>query len=456
MATLSLPSRLDPQVSDFLETQKETVFQIAEAFGSPSHIVFPQLLSENSARFREVFLQHGLPESSVHFASKVNKGESFLEEASKDGIGVDVSSIEELRSALAHGVLGERISVSGPAKKERLMALAAQHNSTISIDSVNELEALIVLLQKIETPPASLVIRISDLNQKYSRFGVTSHDLPSMIAKIQPQSTRMILKGFHFHLSGYSTDERVTALQAAIQELQNARSLGYACDTINIGGGFAVRYIDAENWKKFGSEKHVGNFAGSKEIESFYPYGNELNGAQQLNAILSAQTDTHARISDVLKKEGIRLAIEPGRSLVDQAGITCMQVKGVKPTSDGTYIIEVDANINHLSEQWFGSEFCVDPIHLRKNSGDPGTAIEAAVGGNTCLEIDMLSWRKIGFTSTPRAGDLLVYANTAGYQMDSNESAFHRLPIPEKIAAYRKQGKWKWKKDSEYSFLDPM
>lgn len=456
MSTTPLPPRLDTKISDFLKTEKETTFQITEAFGSPSHIVFPQLLSENSARFREVLLQHGLPESSVHFASKVNKGESFLEEAAKAGIGVDASSIEELRSALAHGILGNRISVSGPAKKERLMVLAAQHGSTISIDSVSELETLITLLQKIETPPASLLIRISDLNQEYSRFGVASHDLPSLLAKIPPQSTRMILKGFHFHLSGYSTDERVTALQAAIQELQKARSLGYACDTINIGGGFAVRYIDADNWKKFESEKNVGDFARSKDIRSFYPYGNELNGAQQLDAILSAQVNTHSRISDLLKTEGIHLAIEPGRSLVDQAGITCMQVKGVKPTSDGTCVIEVDANINHLSEQWFGSEFCIDPIHLRKNPDEHSTPFKAAVAGNTCIEIDMLSWRKIGFTSMPKTGDLLVYANTAGYQMDSNESTFHRLPIPEKVAAFKKDGKWKWKKDSEYSFLDPM
>ena len=36
--------------------------------------------------------------------------------------------------------------------------------------------------------------------------------------------------------------------------------------------------------------------------------------------------------------------------------------------------------------------------------------------------------------SRPRAGDALVYLNTAGYQMDSNESPFHELPLPRKVA----------------------
>jgi len=456
MANSPLPPRLDPQISNFLESEKETIFQATEVLGTPAHFVFPQLLRQNADKFRDVLHSHGLDQSTLYFATKVNKAESFLEEAARNDVGADVSSIEELRSSLGHGILGNRISVSGPAKKERLLTLAAQHGCTISIDSSNELDTLIALLGKIESPKPSILIRLSGLSQAHTRFGVLAEDLPSLLSKVPSENSKVNLKGFHFHLSGYSIDERVVALKAAIIELQKARALGHACNTINIGGGFAVRYVNAEDWKHFQSERTPESFIGSKDIQSFYPYGIELDAQQQLEAILTARTDTHGQIADLLKAENIHLAIEPGRSLVDQAGITCVQVKGVKPTSDGTYVVEVDANINHLSEQWFGSEYCVDPIHLRKNSDEQDPPIKAAVAGNTCLEIDMLSWRKIGFKNMPRAGDILVYANTAGYQMDSNESSFHHLPIPEKIAAFKKEGKWKWKKDAEYSFLDPL
>ncbi len=454
MGTSPLSPQLHTLISDFLESEGGSLFEKVEAFGSPTHFIFPQILRENTEKFRGVLGQHGLGETILYFATKVNKAESFLEDASGTGVGADVSSLEELRTALSHGIPGEKISVSGPAKKDRLLALAAQQGCMVSIDSKNELEDFLELIGSMKLQRQRILFRLGGLNQTHTRFGLAASEISSVLAKIPPENSAVEFQGFHFHLSGYSTDERVTALQFAIQELKKARSLGHTCNMINIGGGFAVHYVSLEDWKQFTSSKNADHFLGSKNIQFFYPYGSELSGECQLDAILAARTDAHTQVADLLKEQKIQLAIEPGRSLVDQAGITCIQVKGVRPTSDGTLVVEVDANINHLSEQWFGSEFCVDPIHLQRDSEAESPTIEAAVAGNTCLEIDMLSWRKIGFRSAPKAGDLLVYANTAGYQMDSNESSFHRLAIPEKIAAFKKEGKWKWKKDAEYSFLD--
>ena len=46
------------------------------------------------------------------------------------------------------------------------------------------------------------------------------------------------------------------------------------------------------------------------------------------------------------------------------------------------------------------------------------------------MEYDMLTWRKVWFERPAEVGDLLIYHNTAGYQMDKNESQFHQLPLP--------------------------
>ena len=46
------------------------------------------------------------------------------------------------------------------------------------------------------------------------------------------------------------------------------------------------------------------------------------------------------------------------------------------------------------------------------------------MAGNLCLEQDMITWRKLKFEKIPKNGDYLIYFNTAGYQMDSNESKF--------------------------------
>jgi diaminopimelate decarboxylase len=61
--------------------------------------------------------------------------------------------------------------------------------------------------------------------------------------------------------------------------------------------------------------------------------------------------------------------------------------------------------------------------------------IRASIAGHSCLDGDVISHRLLAFDSHPRAGDLLIYANTAGYQMDLLENEFHRHPMPVQLVA---------------------
>ena len=60
----------------------------------------------------------------------------------------------------------------------------------------------------------------------------------------------------------------------------------------------------------------------------------------------------------------------------------------------------------------------------------------------------MLTWRKVAFDYPIQAGDLLIYLNTAGYQMDSNESPFHEAPLPHKVVLELRNPYLRWKLDS--------
>lgn len=68
-------------------------------------------------------------------------------------------------------------------------------------------------------------------------------------------------------------------------------------------------------------------------------------------------------------------------------------------------------------------------------------------GRRELSECDLPTWRKVVFPTRPQPGDLLVYVNTAGYQMDSNESPFHDLPLPPKIVVERRDGAPRWRFD---------
>jgi diaminopimelate decarboxylase len=95
----------------------------------------------------------------------------------------------------------------------------------------------------------------------------------------------------------------------------------------------------------------------------------------------------------------------------------------------------VDGTSLSLSEQWFNTEFVPDPQLLSSHTAGPDAVpFLASVGAATCLESDMLTWRVITFPHRPIAGDYLIYHNTAGYQMDSNESTFHDTSLPPKLA----------------------
>jgi diaminopimelate decarboxylase len=162
-------------------------------------------------------------------------------------------------------------------------------------------------------------------------------------------------------------------------------------------------------------------------------------GPGALRAVLAADG-----LAGRLREAGVKLLLEPGRALLDKAGCTVFRVQGVKDL-DGYGIVTVDGSSLSLSEQWFDSEYLPDPVLLSR--AGPGEPYAACVGGATCLESDMVTWRKVRFPARPAVGDLLVYPNTAGYQMDSNESPFHELPLPPKVVLDTAGGSTRWRFD---------
>jgi diaminopimelate decarboxylase len=258
---------------------------------------------------------------------------------------------------------------------------------------------------------------------------MTEAELATALDRLAAPESIMI-DGFSFHLSGYDPAPRARLAGDLINRCLRVRTLGHPASTISIGGGFAVDYADAEQWRAFAGGVDGRWCHGGQGVTSLYPYHSELAGPAMLTQILA--TD---RLADRLGQHGIRLAIEPGRSLLDRAGITVFTVRGVKIREERGLpyrMITVDGSSLSLSEQWFGSEFVPDPVLWP--SGDPAAApVPTTVGGVTCLESDLLSRRRIPLAREPRIGDLLIYPNTAGYQMDSNESDFQNHPIPPKI-----------------------
>jgi len=410
---------------------------IAFAVGGPFHLMYPDRVADNIRDFHAAFDRAGIG-GAVYYAKKANKAACVVRVCAENNAGVDVSSIGEFGGALAGGVRGTEIMVTGPAKSDELLWLGARHGSLIAIDSLDELARLTALAD--DEVPATVLLRIRPPTSS-SRFGLTEPELARAVHNIDPDGP-ISLEGFSFHLSGYDPGPRTTLAAALIDRCRAARELGHRAATISIGGGFAVNYLDAADWMLFTEGLDDRWFHDDRGVDKFYPYHRHRAGAAMLTEIL----DT-AGLSGRLRSAGIRLAVEPGRALLDQAGCTVFGVLGVKTrTAHGeTYdVLTVDGTSLSLSEQWFNSEYLPDPVLWPQAAAVP---VPTTVGAGTCLESDLLSRRRIAMPRPARVGDLLVYPNTAGYQMDSNESCFHDLPLPPKLVLDPRYSRFRWTRD---------
>ncbi|KUJ68415.1 amino acid decarboxylase [Streptomyces albus subsp. albus] len=443
-APLALPAHPDPLLDRVLGG--ELPHELSYAFGGPFHLLFPEHFDTNAAAFREVLTAAGVT-GLVHYAKKANKAAVWIERCAESGLGVDVASGGELREALGRGVRGERIVVTGPAKADTLLRTAVLQGCLIAVDAPDELARVIALGGPDR--PARVLLRVLPPGQPHSRFGFADGELGAAIDSCAAHRDALRMEGFSFHLSGYAVQPRADLAGRLVAHCLRARERGLVADRISIGGGFAVDYLAAADWQRFLRERRPGHFHADKSFPDFYPYHSPTAGARALDAVLTAvPAGEAAPLAGLLRRAGVSLLVEPGRALLDRAGCTVFRIQGVKARA--YRILTVDGTSMSLSEQWFNSEYLPDPVLVPQSPRTAGATAgpyPACVGGASCLESDMLTWRKVAFPTQPSVGDLLVYPNTAGYQMDSNESSFHDLPLPPKVVVERSGGRLRWRLD---------
>ncbi|QWF77889.1 alanine racemase [Amycolatopsis sp. CA-230715] len=422
-----------PTVATLLDDHRALLGDLLDGLGSPLHVVLPEVFEENIARLRQAFAETGA-DVDILFAKKANKAGCFVSSAAALGAGIDAASSAELVKALAGGVPGHRIGVSGPEKDDALHALAVRHDCLVAVDSISELHRL-AATARFAHRRVRVLLRARAGSQPGSRFGMAAAERDAAVGLCVEFADDVNFQGFSFHLNGYSPEERATAANEMIEHCLGARRRGaLSADLVDIGGGLPMRYVEPRLWDEFLQQNEPAHYHGTKADKGFscYPYGGQTP-AQAARTLMNHPVDGDESLSAKAARHGIRFLAEPGRSLLDQAGFTMYRVQQVddRRGTDGYAIVTVAGNSLSLSEPWFNTDFLPDPLLI---SAQPSAdeLFPACVAGSTCLENDMVTWRKIGFPRPVRPGDHLVYLNTAGYHMDFLESRFHDAPLPMK------------------------
>ncbi|MBU2663413.1 Y4yA family PLP-dependent enzyme [Actinoplanes bogorensis] len=449
---LTLTPRIEPSLQSVLD-ETELLHQLADGLGSPLNIVLPGALAANVEAFRAVYRRHHL-RGHVYFAHKANRSSALLRELATTEAGVDVASLGELQHALGAGFTPDRIVATGPKNRD-FLGLAVRTGVLISVDSLDEL----LLLQK---SGARVLLRLSGFTStgvqtisRRSRFGIPFDRLDEALDRCEE------IAGIAYHLDTIGPPEKAVALEGCLAAIDECRRRGLPVWSIDIGGGFGVNYLaDGAEWERYTTElgqavlgrrapmtwnDHgygLRNEAGTlRGALGLYPAYRPVSGPGYLDQLLATPAPEQRRpLGELLLDSMIDLDIEPGRALLDQAGLVLARVV----SADGE-IVRLDINAGDVSLEEHG--VLMDPVLVGDRREDP---TEVFLLGNLCLESDLITRRKVTLPARPRPGDLLAFVNTAGYFMDFSATRALHQSIARTVAVSRRANRWTWCLDDQY------
>lgn len=469
--------KLNQETRDIIEN-KEKLKELANCYGSPLNILFPNVMDKNISNFKETLKEHHLS-GKIYYAHKCNKSNSFLKQALENQINVDVASLEELKSALSNGFTGDKIEATGP-KNDDFIILGIRHNIIFNVDNLEEIKKINYFKEKIQTKnKIRILLRLNGFKSeetriinRNSRFGTPKSQVNKLIEYAQENDKNLEIIGISFHLDTVNVKEKILAIENCIEIFEEMFEKGLNPYVLDIGGGFKVNYIESkEEWNESISELKEAILSGNNDLTwnntsfglrvekgvlrgilNIHDYYNEITGNQLLDEILSSRLTKfqNREIGEILSENMIELYIEPGCSLLDGAGINIAKVNFVKENENGDYLVGLDMKRSDLliGEQ----EMFVDPI-LISDSKEESTGKGVFFIGNLCMENDIIFKRKIFTDKIPQSGDLLVFANTAGYFMDFDQSHTIKQKIATKVVAIFENRKTIFYMDENYEPL---
>ena len=414
--------------SDALLADPERCHQLLEQYGSPVNVLNPAPMQANIDELVEAGRRAGVA-TKVFYARKANKALIFADTARDTGNGVDVASENELRQVLAHDVPGERIILSAAIKPDRLLQLAIDNGVVISVDNRAEYDRIGALARQAgATAQVAPRLAPDPDTMPPTRFG---ERLGDWVGHVREPSKSIRIVGVHAHLHGYAAADRSAALRECMVLIDALTDAGHTPEFIDIGGGVPMRYLEHEqqwrDWQDAIGQQRAGYAEPmtwkADPLENTYPYWQEPTRGTWLEQVL------RDGVAEGLRERGLRLHLEPGRSLLDGCGVILARVAFVKTRSDGVPLVGLE--MNRTQCRTTSDDYLTDPV-LVKRTPD-GAPLEAFLVGAYCIEDELILRRKIRFPHGVAAGDIVAIPNAAGYFMHILESASHQIPLAKNV-----------------------
>ncbi|MFM8639389.1 MAG: diaminopimelate decarboxylase [Planctomycetota bacterium] len=394
-----------------LRCEGVAVADIAATVGTPCYVYSAGTLAEHHRRTREAF---AALDPLICYSVKSCGNLGVLRTLTALGSGMDVVSGGELFRARAAGCPPERIVYAGVGKRDDEIAAALDAGiHLLNVESEQEFENIARIARgrgvtcrcalRINPDVDPRTHRFTTTGTKETKFGVDIERARAFF-RAHGRDPHARLVGLHLHIGSpvTSTDPYVQAVTKALALREELLREGFEVSVLDVGGGFAADYE-----------------TGRSPAASDY--------ARAIVPLLEPAV-----------RAGLRIVLEPGRSIAANAGILLTRVQYVKTSGDKTFAI-CDAGMNALLRPSHYDAFHFIwpaapgpgfvPRERTREPGMPGL-VPVDVVGPLCETGDYLALdRRL---PPPARGDLLAVFTAGAYGM-SMASRYNSSPLPAEV-----------------------
>ena len=382
---------------------------LAKKYGTPLYLMDEARLRHNCRVYKKA-MDENFVQAQPLFASKALCCKRVVEIACEEGLGVDVVSAGELLVAIKAGADMEKVFFHGCSKTDAEIEFAVENRvGYFVVDGADELMAIESICGKYGTRQ-KVILRLTPGIDPHTFEAVSTGKLDSKFGTaIETGQAEELLKlalglnnievcGYHAHVGSqvfesqvfFDTADVMLAFCADMYE-----KLAYMPEILDLGGGYGVRYV---------------------ESDPFVDIGHEISlVAKHIKCRCAA-----------LGIPVPKIMLEPGRSIVADAGMTLYTVEAVKTITGSKNYLCVDGGmVDNPRYALYGSKYTVlAPEHM-----DEDRSFVCTIGGHCCESGDMIQEN----VPMPRLvrGDLVAVLTTGAYNhsMASNYNNVPRPPI---------------------------
>ncbi|HEY9207126.1 MAG TPA: hypothetical protein VIO58_14525 [Candidatus Methanoperedens sp.] len=434
------------------------MLDLAKKYGTPLYVLFENIIAENYEKYQHA-LEKEYKNHLICYAVKANTSYYVLNLLADLGSGADVASEYELQIALNAEIPEEKIRANGNCKNESYLEECISKEIIINVDPEEELTTINRIAKELGIsakinlrlagfPIKHITSRAIVTSSGWSKFGIDIKRANSVFQKVLDMDM-LIPNGLMVHLGSQITDINAyyIILDTLINLSEDAQRIGFSIDEIDVGGGLGIQYFEIEDWnviKKKIKNTRKENYTWADEFIG-YEYNPELDDLEWIGEELSSiytpdvfiqklfneKYSADKNFKEKLEEIGLpRFVVEPGRSIVGNAGITITKIGHVSKTPCGENIVHVDVGVNSHT---FGTAV---PEQLHRieiaNYIEEGEHFETFVAGNLCFTGDLFCKIKNKLIRKPHRGDYLLFYDTGAYS-DFFASNANSFPRPAKV-----------------------